>query len=165
MVLTDKMANRQVIGDLMLNPLLFLEYPDITPSDFDNNLIRICFIAIKNLYIEGATKLTVIEVDQEIEKWGNNSTEIYKRDGGLEFLKGAYEIAELSNINLYYNRLKKMALLRRLVKEKYDVSEFYIDDKNIDDPLKAVEIQERYDNASIDDILNTIESKFIIVKT
>lgn len=164
MVLTDKMANRQVIGDLMLNPLLFLEYPDITPSDFDNNLIRICFIAIKNLYIEGATKLTVIEVDQEIEKWGNNSTEIYKRDGGLEFLKGAYEIAELSNINLYYNRLKKMALLRRLVKEKYDVSEFYIDDKNIDDPLKAVEIQERYDNASIEDILNTIESKYNIIR-
>ena len=81
MVLSDKMANRQVIGGLMLNTLLFLEYPEIVPSDFDNNLIRVCFIAIKNLYNEGATKLTVIEVDQEIEKWQSNSTAIYKRDG------------------------------------------------------------------------------------
>ena len=164
MVLSDKMANRQVIGGLMLNTLLFLEYPELVPSDFDNNLIRVCFIAIKNLYNEGATKLTVIEVDQEIEKWQSNSTAIYKRDGGLEFLKGAYEIAEVSNFELYYNRLKKMSLIRRLVKEKYDVSEFFIEDKDIDDPLKAIEIQEHYDAASIEDILNSVEGKYNLIR-
>ena len=164
MVLSDKMANRQVIGGLMLNTLLFLEYPELAPSDFDNNLIRVCFIAIKNLYNEGANKLTVVEVDQEIEKWQSNSTAIYKRDGGLEFLKGAYEIAEISNFELYYNRLKKMALLRRLVKEKYDVSEYFIEDKDISDPLKAIEIQERYDAATIEDILNSVEGKYNLIR-
>ncbi len=164
MVLSDKMASRQVIGGLMLNTLLFLEYPDITPSDFDNNLIRVCFIAIKNLYNEGAVKLTVVEVDQEIEKWQSNSTRIYKQDGGLEFLKGAYEIAEVSNFSLYYTRLKKMALLRRLVKEKYDVSEFYIDEKTTSDPMAVIQAQERYDAASLEDILNSVEGKYNIIR-
>ena len=164
MVLSDKMANRQIIGGLMQNTLFLLEYPDLCPSDFDNNLIRVCFIAIKNLYLAGAVKLTVVEVDQEIEKWQNNSTRIYERDNGLEFLKNAYEVAEASNFELYYIRLKKMALLRRLVKEKYDVSEFYIDDKDIDDPLAAVKIQEHYENSSIEDILNSVESKYNIIR-
>ena len=164
LILSDKMANRQVIGSLMLNTLLFLEYPDLTPSDFDNNVIRICFIAINNLYKQGAIKLTTIEVDQEIEKWNSRSTEIYKQDGGLEFLKGAYEIAEINNFEMYYNRLKKMALMRRLVKEKYDVSEYYIEDNKIDNPAQALEIQERYENATMEDILNSIESKYNIIR-
>ena len=164
MILSDKMANRQVIGSLIKKPSLFLEYPDLTPSDFDNNVIRICFIAIKNLYFEGAERLTIIEVDQEIEKWNSRSTEIYKSDGGLEFLKGAYEIAEESNFELYYNRLRKMSLMRRLVKEKYDVSEYYLEDNKIDDPLKAIEIQEKYEQASIEDILNSIEGKYNIIR-
>ena len=36
-------------------------------------------------------------------------------------------------------------MLRRLQKEKYDISEFYIDDKDIDDPLEATKIQEHFD--------------------
>ena len=164
LLLVDKMANRQVIGSLMQNPLLFLEYPDLKVTDFDSNMVRICFIAISNLYQQGATKLSTIEVDQEIEKWQSNSTAIYERDSGLDFLKGAYEVAEISNFELYYNRLKKYALLRRLVKEKYDVSEFYIDDKDIDDPLKAIKIQQHFEESSLEDILNAVEGKYNIIR-
>ena len=163
MTLSDRTADRQIIGCLMKNPLLFLEYTDIYPTDFDEKVIRICFIIIKKLYDEGATVLTPIEVDQEVEKYAN-SAEIYKRDGGLEFLKTAYELAELSNFNMYYTRFKKYSLLRRLKKEKYDISEFYLDDKDIDDPLKAIQIQEHFDNSSIEDILNTIEGKYNIIR-
>lgn len=164
MVLTDKMANRQVIGSLMLNTLLLIEYPDLTASDFDNLTIQICFSAIKNLQNQGAIKLTVIEVDQEIDKWENSSTLKYKQDSGLEFLKSAYEIAELSNFDLYYNRLKKISLLRRLVREHYDVSDYYIDDKDVSDVLQETRIRERYDNASIEEILNSVEGKYNIIR-
>lgn len=163
MVLSDKMAYRQIIGCLMLNPLLFLEYTDITPSDFDLKVARVCFIIIKKLYEEGATKLTPIEVDQEIEKY-DNSARIYKQENGLDFLKIAYEFAELSNFKMYYNRLKKYALLRRLKKDNYNISEFYIEDKDIDDPLKAISIQEHFEESSIEDILNAIESKYNIIR-
>ena len=159
MTLSDKSAYRQIIGCLMQNPLLFLEYPDISPKDFDLKVARVCFVSIKKLYEEGATVLTPIEVDQEIEKH-ENSALIYRRDGGLDLLKTAYEFAELSNFDMYYKRLKKYALLRALQKNKYDISEFYIDDKDITDPLQAVKIQEHCENSTLEQILNSVEGKY-----
>ena len=135
----------------MLNPLLFLEYADISPTDFDITVARICFVIIKKLYEQGLQTLTPIEVDQEVDKHENSAIE-YRKNGGLDFLKSAYEFAEPSNFEFYYNRLKKYSLLRRLKKDKYDISEFYIDDKDIEDPLMAVEIQERFDNATVEEI-------------
>mgnify|MGYP002853119300 CR=1 FL=1 len=163
MTLSDKMAYRQVIGCLMQNPLLFLEYPDIVPTDFDLKIARVCFIIIKKLYDQGAEKLTPIEVDQEMEKY-DSSLIIYKQDGGLEFLKTAYEFAELSNFPFYYLRLKKCALLRRLRKEHYDISDFYLEDKDIVDPLHALTVQEKFENATVEDILNAVEGKYNVIR-
>ena len=163
MTLSDKAAYRQIIGSLMKNPLLLLEYTDIYPTDFDEKVIRICFIIIKKLYEAGATVLTQIEVDQEIEKHANSAI-VYKRNGGLEFLKDAYNICEPNNFNMYYIRFKKYSLLRRLKKDQYDISEFYIEDKDVDDPLKAVEIQEHFENSSIEDILNAVEGRYNLIR-
>lgn len=163
MTLSDTMAYRQVIGCLMLNPLLFLQYQDINPIDFDLKVARICFINIRKLYEEGAKQLTPIEVDTEIDKHPNSAA-TYRRDNGLDFLKNAYEFADINNFDLYYKRIKKLSLLRRLQKDKYDISEFYIDDKDIDDPLKALEIQERCDKASLEQILNAVESKYSVIR-
>lgn len=63
MTLSDKTAYRQIIGSLMHNPLLFLEFTDITPIDFDIQVARICFIIIHKLYQQGMQSLTPIEVD------------------------------------------------------------------------------------------------------
>ena len=164
MTLSDNVAYRQVVGSLMMNPLLFLEYPDIYATDFDNKTARICFISIKNLFDKGAVKLTPYEVDQEIIQY-ESSAAIYKNNGGLDFLKISFEFAEPSNFKLYYDRIKKYSLLRRLKKEKYDISEFYLDDKDIDDPLKAVEIQEHFDDSSLEDILDAVESRYNVIRS
>lgn len=163
MVLSDKMSYRQIIGGLMQNPLLFIEYPDINPKDFDYKVARVCFIVIQNLYNEGATSLTPIEVDQEIEKHPNSAA-IYAKDNGLDFLKAAYEFAEPNNFNLYYTRLKKYSLLRRLVKDGYDVKDYYIDDKDATSPIEEAKIQERFDEATIEEILNSVEGKYNIIR-
>lgn len=147
----------------MKNPLLFLEYQDIFPTDFDQKVARICFIIIQKLYNEGATALTPIEIDQEIEKH-ENSYQIYQKENGLDFLKSSYEFSEVNNFDLYYNRLKKYSLLRRLIKEGYDVSDFYIDDKDIINPLQEIKIQEHFDESSIEDILNNVEGKYNIIR-
>ena len=157
------MAYRQVIGCLMKKPLLFLEYDDINPTDFDVKVARICFIIIKKLYMQGATILTPFEVDQEMEQH-DASYVVYQQDGGLDFLKTAYEYAELSNFDFYYQRLKKYSLLRRLQKEKYDISNYYIEDKDIISTIQEVEIQENFDNASVEDILNNVESKYSVIR-
>ena len=140
-----------------------MEYPNIEPTDFDIKVARICFVIIKKLYEQGATKLTPVEIDQEVEKYPNSSL-VYKQEGGLEFIKTAYEFAELSNFELYFNRLKKTALLRRLKKDKYDISSFYVEDKDISDPLQALKIQEHFEESSIEEILNEVESKYNIIR-
>ena len=94
MILSDKMAMRQIIGCLMLNPLLFLEYPDISSTDFDDKAMRACFVIIKKLYDEGAQKLTPIEVDLEIEKFGGAGEQYYKSgkaSASLDWCKYVYK--------------------------------------------------------------------------
>ena len=163
MTLSDKMAYRQVIGCLMHNPLFFLEYDDITPADFDLEVARICFINIQQLYNEGVTKLTPIEVDQEVEKH-TNSAIAYKKEGGLDFLKVCYEFAEVSNFSVYYKRLKKDSLLRRLLKEGYNIKEFYVTEKDGLSPTEEAAVQKHYEESSIEDILNSVEGRYNLIR-
>ena len=106
MTLSDIPAYMQIIGCLMHKPLLFVEFPDIEPKDVDYKLAKICLIVIKNLYIAGAEAISVFEIDQEMKRVGGASLALYESDGGLEFLKKAYEVANLTNFELYYNRVK-----------------------------------------------------------
>ena len=160
MTLTDSESYRQIIGCLMLNPLLLVEYSDIVPADFDDKVARVCYMTINKLYKEGAAVLTVIEVDQEIDRIGGLTAKTYHDGNGLDLLKWSYDNASLSNFNLYYKRLKKYSLLRRLKKEKYDISAYYIEDKDVVNPLQEVEIQKHFDESSLEDILNSIEGKY-----
>ena len=129
MTLSDYDAYRSVIGCLMKKPLLLLEYTDIKPIDFDYKAARVCFNAINKLYQAGATALTVLEIDQEIMRYGGASELEYKNGNGLDFLKEAYIQGQEATFEIFYNRLKKCSLLRRLQKAHYDISEFYIDSK------------------------------------
>lgn len=164
MTLSDSEAYRQMIGCLMLNPLLLIEYPDIYPSDFDDKMARICCAAIQQMIKAGAVKLTVEEVDQEMARIGPAAIKYYQDNHGLDFLKSAYEVANPSNFKLYYTRLKKCSLLRRLQEEKYDISEYYVDERDIVNPTQEVELQRHLDESSLEDILNSIESKYNIIR-
>ena len=126
MTLSDTQAYRQVIGCLMYKPLLFLEYPDIRAQDFDFTPAKVCLFAIKKLYEAGETELSPAEVDIEISRSGGAAEQAYQAENGLDFLKNAYAIAALGNFEVYYKRLKKCALLRKLQQQHYDISEYYI---------------------------------------
>ena len=164
MTLSDTMAYRQVIGCLMYKPLLFLEYPDIIPQDFDFKPAKVCLFAIKKLYEGGATVLTPMEVDQEIESSGSAAAQAYKSENGLDFLKEAYEYAQIGNFELYYKRLKKYSLLRRLQKAHYDISYYYIADKDVRDPALEAELIDRLEKATLEDILNNVEKDYTEIR-
>ena len=160
MTLSDIGAYRQIIGCLMYKPLLFLEYPDIQVTDFDFQTAAVCLLTIKKLYEAGATELSPVEVDQEIERYGGAVAKAYHAGNGLDFLKNGYEHAKLGNFEFSYKRLKKYSLLRRLKKANYDISEFYIDDKDVVNPAREAEMIERLDQCSLEDILNSIEKNY-----
>ena len=160
MTLSDSYTYRQVIGCLMYNPLLFLEYPDIQAQDFDFNPAKVCLFAIKKLYEAGAKVLSPLEVDQEIERSGAAAAQVYKTENGLNFLKEAYEYATLGNFEVYYKRLKKYSLLRKLKKAHYDISAYYIEDKDVKDPSLEAELIDKLEHASLEDILNSVEKEY-----
>ena len=160
MTLSDSYAYGQIIGCLMYKPLLFLEYPDIQPQDFDFKPAKVCLFAIKKLYEAGGTVLTPLDVDQEIEKSGSAATQVYKTEGGFDFLKNAYEYAQPGNFDVHYKRLKKYSLLRRLKKAHYDISHYFIDDKDVKDPYLEAETIERLEKATLEDILNDVEKDY-----
>jgi replicative DNA helicase len=160
MTLSDTQAYRQVIGCLMYKPLLFLEYPDIRPRDFDFDPAKICLLAIKKLYEAGAASMSVMEVDQEILRSGGSAPSIYTAGNGLNFLKEAYEHAQLGNFDVYYKRLKKNSLLRQLKAAHYDISEYFIEDKNVTDPLLEATLIAKLESATIDEILNSVEKHY-----
>ena len=164
MTLSDTGAYRQVIGSLIHKPTLLLEYPNIQVSDFDIKSIKLCFNTIKKLFEAGVTTMSVIEIDQEIEHGSSTMVQLYKDEHGLDFLKEAWQEAQLNNFKYYYERLKKYSLLRRLRKAHYDISKFYIDSKEVDNPLIEAEIIERFDNATIEDILNEIEKDYSTIR-
>lgn len=160
MTLSDMGAYRQVIGGLMKQPSLLLEYPNIQVSDFDIKSIKICYNTIKKMFEAGVTELSPIIIDQEIENSTSTVVQLYKNEHGLDFLKEAWVESQVSNFNYYYNRLKKCSLLRRLRKAHYDISKYYIDSKDVDNPLIEAEIIGRFDNASVEEILNSVEKDY-----
>ena len=160
MTLSDTGAYRQVIGSLMQKPSLLLEYPNLQVSDFDFKSAKICFNTIKKMFEAGVIDLSPAEVDQEIEHGSATVIQIYKNEHGLDFLKEAWNEAQLNNFNYYYERLKKYSLLRRLRKAHYDISKYYIDNKDIDNPIIEAETIERFDKATLEEILNSIEQDY-----
>ena len=160
MTLSDSAAYRNIIGCLMYQPQLLLEYSDIKPIDFDYKPARVCFNTIRKMYALGATELSVLEIDQEIERNGGAALQIYKSEGGLDFVKNAYESANLGNFKFYYERLKKCSLLRKLRQANYDISEFYIDEKDVIDPSREQEVIQHLNESSLEDILNSVEKNY-----
>lgn len=160
MTLNETNTNMQVLGSLMKNPLLLIEN-EIKVTDFDSNVAKIIFCSIHNLIVQGAELLTPLEIDQDIIR-SEAISDVYKKNKGLEFLKDAYEYAQVENFTYYYNRLKKLALLRTLKNQKFDISFYYKD--SFDTIQEEQECIERFDNAKIEDILNTVESKFNVIR-
>ena len=160
MTLSDYTAYRSVIGCLMKKPVLLLEYDDMQSTDFDDRAIRVCVNAIKKLYFEGALVLTVIDVDQEIHHFGGASEFEYNHGNGLDFLKEAYKQSQIGTFEIYYKRLKKYARLRALQREHYDISQFYIDPKEATDPKLEAQIIKRFEESSLEDILNSVEKAY-----
>lgn len=162
MVLSEINVYKQVLGSLMKKPVLLIEYPDIGLKDFDTRLTKIVFSVIYNMFKQGATSFEPIDVD-----FGMNSHDaakvIYDREQGLEFVKDCFTVAKVENFDYNYNRMKKLALLRELKKQSYDISDFW--KENFDTMREEEEAIERFENASLDEIFSSVESKFNAIKS
>ena len=154
----------QVIGCVFKSPQL-LDYTDkytIVDDDFTEDFHKIIFGSIYKLHELGAEKITLNNVIDFLHQ-RPKSEAIFIKQKGEEWLIKAANNAEPASFDYYYNRLKKMTLLRALDNNGIDVSYIYDPDNIID--LKKRQQQEDYlDNTAIEKIAEVVQDKLDEIK-
>lgn len=160
----DPNAIIQVIGCAFKNPNL-LDYTDkykIIEDDFPSQFHKVIFGSIYNLHALGAKQINVNTILDYL-KGRPNSEAIFVKEKGEEWILKASDAASLSTFDYYYNRLKKMTLLRMYDDYGVDVSDIYDADNILD--IKKQKMQEDWlDNASLQDIADKIDKKIEEIK-
>ena len=153
----DTAAIIQVIG-CVYNNVQILDFADkymITENDFADQFHKIIFGSIFKLHELGANTITVNSIVDFLSS-RPKFEEIFKREHGEEWLLKASECATPTAFDYYYNRLKKMSLLRAYDAHGVDVSGIY-DPDILFDPKKKQLQEELLDNSSLEDIANKVD--------
>lgn len=156
MIQLDRHTVIQVLGSLMNRPELFNETDKyfLEPSDFTNPLDKFIFSAIYNLYLNGAEKIHVVDIDTYLK--GNSlAKQLIEKENGISFLQDCEFQSEVENFSYYYNKLKKVNLVRELQLSKNKIDEIYCEDILNDNYDR---INERFEKMNTTDILNVLKS-------
>lgn len=155
----DVTAIMQVIGCVYNNPQI-LEFEDkytITDEDFPDEFHRTVFGAIYKIYELGAKTITLENLADFLSS-RPKSAAIYKKNDGDKWLLKVSDVASQLSFDFYYNRLKKMTLLRAYDNYGVDVSDIYDPDNILD--IKKKQLQEDLlDNSSLEEIADKVDRK------
>ncbi len=155
----DSPSAVQVIGCIMRQPSLMNDDGKyfFNEDDFPNDFHKTVFGAIFNLHQMGATGITIRTIEDYLSS-RPESLAVYKTGKGSEWLKNVSNSADVANFDYYYNRIKKMTLLREYDNIGLDVRWIYDPDNLFD--VKKKQQQENYlDNLSLNEMANMIEDR------
>lgn len=152
----DRHTIVQVLGGLMNKPDLLNETDKyfLEPSDFTKQLDRFIFSAIYNLYVNGAEKIHAIDIDNYL-KDNVLARQLMEQENGKSFLQDCEIESEVENFSYYYNKLKKVNLVRELQISKDKIDQIYCEDV-LDE--KYIEINDRFEKMQTVDIINILKS-------
>lgn len=154
----SKSAIREVLGCLIKQPGL-LASNKITVDDFVEAFHKVVFVAINNCFENGMEKLDSIIIEDYLQNAFPSKYGIFKRNNGALYVEKASEMAILENFPANYKEMRKFTVLRELVKEGTDVSEFF-DPNEVDSELIDSK-REYFEECSVDDILGFYRSKLL----
>ena len=160
----DITAIMQIIGCVFNNPSL-LSYDDkykIYEEDFPDQFHKIVFGTIYKLYESGSDRITMNNIIDYLAGRPKNAA-IFNKQKGDEWLLKIAANANEASFDYYYNRLKKMTLLRAYDSFGIDVKDIYDPDNILD--IKKKELQENtLDNLTVLNIAEKIEHKIEAIK-
>lgn len=166
-VQVDRHTIVQILGGLMNKPDLLNETDKylLEPSDFSKQLDRFIFSAIYNLYINGAEKIHAVDVDNYL-KDNALAKQLMEKENGKVFLQDCEIESEVENFYYYYNKLKKINLVRELQLSKDKIDQIYCEDVLND---HYIEINNKFEQMQTVDIINmlksniaTMENKYVL---
>ena len=157
--MTDKSVLQQVLGGLMQKPQMLSEVDkySLTIADFSTRFEKYIFSAIMNLYCKGATVIQPIDVANYLES-DTVANKLFDNNHGIEYLQDILEFSSWENFPYYYEKLKKLNLIRDLKKQGFDTSDYYCDDLTRKD---ADEINARFEHLTVTDICNGVKRKLL----
>lgn len=160
----DTTAAIQVIGDVLNEPSLLDDETEhsFRDVDFDNEFHKIVFGSIYNLHKMGTEKITIMTIEDYLRN-RDMSFGVYKANDGSRWIESAIKNAEVSTFEYYYQRLKKMTLLRTYDSVGVDVSWVY-DPDNILDAKKRQQQIEDFDSKTPSELADEIENRILRVK-
>lgn len=163
----DKKSIMQVLGSLLKKPLLLkrTDKYNLDVEDFGEEFYKILYGAINNLSAQGLKKIELLDLENYLSS-RPTIYNIYNKNKGSEYVKEILDLVDESNFDYYYNRIKKMTLLRVYERYGIDVRWLY-NPSNFD--LKIQQQQEDwFDNTDIglmaqqiDNRINNIKSKYL----
>ena len=157
--MVDKSTVLQILGSLMKHPQFLSESDkyNLTPDDFYYRFHKFVFVAIDNLYRNGAVKIQPIDIENYLNT-NETAKVIFKQNNGIEYLQDAEYLSEEQNFPYYYKKLKKFNLLESFKNKGFDIKSFYVEDALSEKDLK---INENFEKLEIEDILNAIKQKLL----
>lgn len=156
-MLDEKNITLQIFGNLLKNSSI-LDRTDkyfLTANDFSSSFERRLFAIILTLHSQGARSIGINDIENYLKDIPSTYA-IWEKEHGLDYLQDAEDLSEEGNFDYYYNKLKKINLLKSLKRAGYDISEFYVED-----PLnpKYQEINAHFEEVSTTDITNSFRKK------
>ena len=157
MIQIDRHTIIQVLGGLMNHPDLLNETDkyNLAPEDFPNSLDKYGFSAIYNLYADGANKIHAVDVISLLQE-NLVAKNLIEKENGVTFFQDCEVNSDEGNFNFYYNRLKKLNLLREIQLTGRDTNDIFCENP-LDD--NYVEINEKFQKMSVNDIVNILKSE------
>lgn len=153
--LYDTSAIMYVLGCLIKKPQLLAEIDKIklTKDDFDDKFTKSIFLAIYNLYLNGANSISPVDIEAYLSQ-NSAAHKIFKDNSGFNYLNDAEDFVSVDNFQYYYNRVKKFSALRDLDISGYSIKKVY--DEDAVTLEKQRQMLENFDRMSIKDIFDTI---------
>ena len=158
----DKEALIQIFGCLLKQPMLLLDDRfAFIKEDFPEKFYQAIFGAIEYLVKNGAPELDAMAINNYLSGYPS-AHKAFEKNNGLEFITKCAELAEPSNFEYYYNKVKKLSLLNQLEEKGFPTVDIY--DPSICGSDDYAKMQAKFDNYTLDDIFNIFDGEIIELK-
>lgn len=134
----------------------------LSTDDFADYFHKIIFGQIDLLYESGMVKFSVEGFVKELGRFPDR-LDNFKKSNGEDFLIKAIELDEDKNFDFYYNKVKKLSMLRELQNSGFDVSHWYTEE--MFDLRKRELLELKLESASFQDILDDIQNRFLDIES
>ena len=162
MLLLENQAAMSILGALMLNLKIFdSSKVCLCHTEFSNVVHKKIFAALYNAYIEGAEKIAVPQVINQIVL-DERIKGSFEKQNGVAILNEIFEYASETSFNSAYEKFKKIKLIQDLKSLGFNTNNIYCEDLTADNSL---EINSRFDYYKIEDIMKIYKNDLVSLES